>query len=191
MLAVGTVAACVLIAAVLLYPTTKGHPVVGLSAIDWKTGLLEQHSMGQSEPTGPATVPGKPEESLAVVIRFQGFDKIPDQQVIDSLYSQTKPSREVRERFRVLAPEDFRKAVESGKVRTEDRHVLLDTLRTNLGVTEAVIITIYFQRRAFVIESDLIDTATGRVLNNNRLEATEENLSAAVGSASAAVFPAE
>lgn len=164
-LAIGAAAAALLVV-VIFWPFKTEQSVIALSSVKW-TKPKEIHSMGE-----PGQFPKqgfeKPKERLATVLSLNGFGEPLPTEKIDSLYQVLRPSRAINEHFDAVSPIILQKAVEEGKLRLDNRNILLQDLHDKLGIPQTLFITITKHWNRFEIEGELIETATGSV--NRRMQ---------------------
>lgn len=145
-------AAAVIVAAVLMLPSSTPEYAVVLGTGSWET------------------VP-KPKEGLArprvaTVIVFKGFDRQPSQSHVDKLYDAVAPTMSVYERYHVIPPDVFRARWKKEPLSSPDSPSLVRWLHEKLNASKAVIVTIYPDGKEVSLEVDLLDTTTETVLQH-------------------------
>lgn len=162
-LAAGAAAAVVLLV-ILLYPKEIPESVVALSSVAW-----------EQAPRPKEFAPSRPR--IAVILAFKGFDQPVKQEEIDSFYRALVPSMAIQERVQILPPAALKEAIHDRAVKARDQKQLLTTLSANLGVSQAVIVTVEGgpQGQGSRVASRLVDTASGAALASTAEEGVAPN----------------
>ncbi len=198
-LALGAVAAAIL-AVVIVYPRGEELSPIGLSSVTWKPKLTllgpsgddvyrgftaeelarmtpEERELAKRGILHRGAVHGNNQSttspSVAFVITFKGFKEHLPQGRIDKLYEALKPTKEMKQKFEVLAPAKIKEALGSEKPPANKKQ-LLEHLKTNLNLSKAVLITIEFKDNRFDINNELIDVQTGKILSTSSQEKITE-----------------
>ncbi|MDQ7785032.1 MAG: zf-HC2 domain-containing protein [Desulfomonilaceae bacterium] len=163
-------AAVALLLAVLLYPTSRDiQPVVGLSSVQWDIKIMRP---GESPRVSKGIA--LPKDRPAFVILFKGFDEIPSQQRIDSLYRSLKPTAGLLARFSVAAPLEVKQSLVEKEIEAPNRETLLKTLYDDLGTNPIVLLTIRKHPTSFDIEAESSDPTSGRILRSLDVKGVSE-----------------
>ncbi|MFH1118005.1 MAG: hypothetical protein V1792_29135 [Pseudomonadota bacterium] len=159
--ALATVVTAVLVL-VIVYPHGTPQPIIGLSSEQWKTPRLRL--MGPGPPLKKG-IPSKeiPKSRVAMIIRFHGFEKPPEQAFVDSLYQALKPESTWEKEVDFVPPSKLKQAAAEGTIRSETTKELLEGLRTELDVTEVILFTIRKSGDFFEVTAEMKDLSTGRI----------------------------
>jgi len=145
-------AAAVIVAAVLMLPSSMPEYAVVLGTGSWET--VPRPKEGMARPR------------VAMVIVFKGFDKQPSQSHIDELYNAAAPTMSVYERYHIIPPDAFRDRWKKDPLSSPDRQSLVRWLHEKLNASRAAIVTISPDGKEVSLEVDLLDTTTETVLQH-------------------------
>jgi len=152
------VAATVLIV-VFLYPTGPASMRVALSSVNWGPQPSGWNLMGgETEAISPA---GAKKEVLGIVILFSNVKRPPDRDLTDSLYRAIEPSKEVRDSYEVVSPDEIRRVAGEDLLNAPDEASLVKVLRSKAKISKALLIEILPSGNRYGIVARLIDTKTG------------------------------
>lgn len=147
-----SLAAAVFVAAVLLFPWKMPEYAVVVSSVSWEQ-VPRPKEVGGTRPRS------------ATVIVLKGFHEPLKQARVDKLYQAAAPTMEVYERYRVLSPETVKQEWDREPPSSEDRQSLLRWLNRRLDVSRAVIVTVSPSQSGLSLDAELVDTASGAVLD--------------------------
>ena len=180
------VAAAVLII-VFLYPARPAPRMVALSSVNWGPEPSALNLMGKDLPTSLPT--GAQKERLGMVILLSNFKHLPDQNRIDSFYRALEPSKDIRDRYDVVSPEELRRVAGEDLMMAADDKALVEGIRSTSKISKALVIEIVPSRERYGIVARLIDTATGGVTGkSDSWNLTEAELTSAMEDATQALL---
>ena len=151
-----SLAAAVLITAFLLYPWRMPEYAVMVSSVSWEQ-VPRPKEVGGTRPRS------------ATVIVLKGFQEPLEQVRVNNLYQAAAPTMELYERYRMVSPEAVKKKWDSEPPSSANRQSLIRWLNKKLDVSRAAIITLSPDRSGINVKADLVDTASGKVLNSSRV----------------------
>lgn len=147
--AAASAAVAVVLLVVVLFPRDQENLTIGLSSTSWQTSPRPKSAMGQDR------------RQVALVILFKNFPKTMPQSEIDRLYQALAPTMELSERYRIISPGDLSRALAGlGKAQVQKKEIVA-SLKKNLDVSTAVLITISPSGKGFAVEADLVDAGRG------------------------------
>lgn len=155
-LAAGAAVAVVLLI-IFFYPREIPQSVVALSSVAWEQAPRPK----QFDASRP---------KLAVILAFKGFDTRVSQEKIDSLYESLAPDMSIQQRVQILPPAALKEAIRNGIVNARDQNDLLTSLRTGLGVSQAVVVTFETEPQGVRVDSRLIDTSAATVIASRAMQ---------------------
>ncbi len=104
-----------------------------------------------------------PKSRVAKIILFDGSSRF-NQQGINTLYRAIQPSKALENKCEFIPPKRIQKLSAEGKIKTGNTRELIDSLRTQLDVAKANLITILEKENKYDIKSELFDVGTGKVV---------------------------
>ena len=149
--ALGAVAAAVLLA-VFLYPRGAPPSLIALSSVTW-----------ENAPKPKVLQPAS--KRAAIIIVLKDFRPELSRIQIDKLYDEVTPTMDVYERYHVVPPAEISAAVRKGLIDPSNRTKMLRGLRDHLDLNMVALITVASKPEGINFEADLIDTVTGRTLD--------------------------
>lgn len=139
--------AAVAVAALLLivfWPREIPHAVIATSTVEW-TGVSRPKAL---QPQRKRT---------AIIISLKGFSSPLLQQEVDGLYQAAAPNMAMFEQSDFVTPAAVYDAVRRMEPPAKDSEDVLTMLRTQLGVSQALLITVQSLTKGFEIEGRMVD----------------------------------
>ncbi len=161
MAALATVAAVILVA-ILVYPPGAPQPIIGLSSEQWKPPRLKLMAPRKPVPKAPLLEP-IPKTRVAMIVQFQGFEKPPEQGLVDSLYQALRPTSKWKREFDFVPPIKIKQAIAKGAIKAETTKGLLEGLRSELDVAQVLVLTVQRSRDRFDVTAEMKDLSTGKI----------------------------
>jgi hypothetical protein len=112
---------------------------------------------------------------VAKVIILNNVEPPFGKEKIRFLYDCIVPEQKLKESFDFIAPRRLEEAEQKGIIKTDSVSKLLEGLRDYLQVPQAVLITISSKGADFDIAAELLDTSTGKVLQERKATGVTEN----------------
>jgi uncharacterized protein with PIN domain len=172
---------------VFLYPTGPAPTMVALSSVKWGPGPSALNLMGGDK---DSILPSEAKkEQLGVVILFSNVKQPPDQNLTDSLYRAIEPSKDVRDRYSVVSPDEIRQVAGKDLLNAPDEQSLVKVMRSELKISRAFVIQIVPSGNRYGIVARLINTDTGVITEKwDSWNLTEAELPAALERAGEALL---
>ena len=109
------------------------------------------------------------------MIFFKDFIRPVPQNQVDSLYEALKPTMELAEHWGIISPAEISEAVHSGELNPYDRVALLEGIRKKLGVSLAIVISVFPLDNQLAANIEVVDTASGRTLQTRSEQKMHES----------------
>jgi len=161
MAALATVATAVLLLVIVIPYSQVMPPVMGLSSEQWEKPGMVLMAPKIVTPKEPVEEAAKPK--LAIIVTYKDFKQPPTQDMIDNLYKALRPTFAMRKQYDVVTPLVIKEAAERGYIDPKDMTKTLESLGQNLGISQALVVTVVARKDLFTVESELKDLATGQV----------------------------
>jgi hypothetical protein len=130
----------------VLWPHEIPQSIMAPSTVEWKEVSRPKAFQTQKQ-------------RIAIVLSLQGFPSPLPQQQVDSLDRAVAPDMAMFERFDFVTPASVTEVVGRLDPPPKDTGDVLTILRTQLGVSRALVITVQSLEKGLEIESRLIDLA--------------------------------
>lgn len=137
-------AAAVILIVVLSAPREIPQHVIAASTVEWQ-GVSKPKTFQPSR------------RRLAIVIALTGFAEPMPQAEVDALYRAIAPDMDLFERFEFVTPATVSQAIRDAGSPPLDTNGVLTILRTRLGVTRALIITVHSSVDGVEIQTEMVD----------------------------------
>ena len=144
--AAGAAAAFAILLVVFLSPGEIPHAIMAPSTVEW-TGVSKPKNFQPQR------------KRLAIIIALKGFARPLPQKEVDSLYRAVAPDMSMFEQFDFVTPAAVSDVVREADSPPRNTNEVLDLLRSQLGVSRALVITVISLEKGLEIESTLIDLA--------------------------------
>jgi len=169
-------AAAVVVVALMMYLKTPPGPEIALSSVTWSRSDEPFRLMAPGA-TDPASAPpdAGPHPPVATVIFLKNFTQRPDQGIIDSYYLAVRPSSKMLKHADFVPPAALKQAVEEKKIHLTGREGLIRSLSDNLKVSRALLVTITAKESGLDLDTELVDTETGRTLRKRTEPGLQQN----------------
>ncbi len=157
MLPLASVAAAAVVAVILLYPSQRIEPMLGFSDVQWR--------VARTGPKGtPKSLVAVEKQRVAILLLFEGLREKPSQEFIDSLYRELQPPGELCGRLEFVDPPRVKASISTIQFDPDNHKTVLDRLARDLHVSRALIVSVAVQKNAYRISGQLVDTKTGKSL---------------------------
>lgn len=185
-MALGTVAAVILVV-VVLYSTERGpQHVAVLSSEPWDSVLLKRGMMGSTAPSTRPSDTKQEKKRLAELIMVRDEGGILQQAFIDELYRELEPSEKSAELFDWVTPAEIAEVSARKRLDLKKGQAMVRELRADLGVTDALLITVAFSPndKTYAVNLELVNAEKENIVRQERLTGLrQKDLATRIGAA--------
>jgi len=175
-------AAAAVLLVVLIYPRGEIETVMRLSSVSWEKapGLsLMSPKISKS--------PARNKPTVAAILLLKGLERPLAQDKIDELYQALNPDRHMRSKFKFVSPAQLKEDFSGKDRKPTDKKAVAARLAERFDVDQVVFVTIHSEKNRFKITEEVVDTRTGKTLNQAETQVrSEEEITAKL---KATVFP--
>lgn len=160
--ALGTAAAALLVAVIVLYPSSEPQPYTALSSVQWD----------QAPPKFMGT-PKAIRPKVAILIQFMGQGKPPSQEEIDTLYRALEPGPRIRRAYQVISPSKIQTLMKEKPATDGIVEDLTGSLRTQFDAASLLLLTVEKTDAGRTVSGRFLDTKYGKDVRSESAEVAE------------------